>query len=296
MKKIFVMLAAIFLAAATSGAKVKTLLITGQDNSHWDEGSAKVIKKILENTGEFQVSVTYLDNDADISKFRPKFKDYGLVIINYGGETWSSKARKDFEDYVSDGGGVVVLHSSIIPMEDWDEYNKMTGLGAWNGRDEKWGPYLYIEDGRYVYDYTPGWAGHHGLQHKAVVTTQAADNPIMKGLPEKWLHFKDEIYTKLRGPAMNIEILATVNETGKDEPLMWTVKYGSGRVFVDVMGHCGNDPNMTYSMTCTGFQVTFIRGCEWAASGKVTYPVPSDFPTENHYSLRRDFKAPDTAR
>ena len=103
-----------------------------------------------------------------------------------------------------------------------------------------------------------------------MIDTQAGEHPVMKGLPKRWKHYKDEIYTKLRGPAKNIEILATTSDAGRDEPVMWTVRYGKGRVFVDVLGHCGNDPDMTYSMTCTGFQVTFARGCEWAATGIVT--------------------------
>lgn len=293
MKKLILFAAALALSF-TAGSKTRVLLITGQDGSHWDEGSSQVLTKILENTGEFDVETDFLGWNADIDNFSPKFKDYGLIIINYGGKTWTEETRKAFENYVSGGGGVVFIHSSIIPMEDWPAYNEMTGLGAWNGRDEKWGPYLYLEDGKYVYDYTPGWAGHHGLQHHEIISTQAPEHPIMAGVPARWHHFKDEIYTKLRGPAKNIEVLATVNEAGRDEPVMWTVSYGKGRIFVDVLGHCGNDPDMTYSMTCTGYQVTLIRGCEWAATGSVTYPVPSDFPTEKHYSLRRNFKAPET--
>lgn len=78
----------------------------------------------------------------------------------------------------------------------------------------------------------------------------------------------------MRGPVRNVEILATAYERGRHEPLMWTVKWGKGRVFVDLLGHCGNDPNMIYSMECTGFQVTLLRGAEWAASGEVTQEAP----------------------
>ena len=80
--------------------------------------------------------------------------------------------------------------------------------------------------------------------------------------------------------------------TRRHEPLMWTVSYGKGRIFVDLLGHCGNDPNMTYSMRCTGFQVTLLRGCEWAATGAVTQEVPTDFPLKDTYTLRPEFKAP----
>ena len=232
------------------------------------------------------------DFGEDINRFEPSFKGYSLVIINYGGATWKPSVRKAFEKYVSDGGGVVVLHSSIIPMEDWPAYNEMTGLGAWNGRDERWGPFVYWKDGQYVYDYSPGYAGYHGLQHETIIDTRAPGHPIMQGLPPRWKHFKDEIYTKLRGPGRNMEILATIEENGRHEPIMWTVRYGKGRVFVDVLGHCGNDPEMIYSILCTGYQVTLLRGAEWAATGTVTQPAPKDFPLENTYTLRPEVKAP----
>lgn len=268
----------------------KALVIAGQDGSHWSEGAADCMEQILENTGLFEVDVIITPDSAEkMDSFEPDFSSYSLVIINYGGVEWKQSVKTRFENYVSNGGGVVVLHSSIIPMENWKAYNEMTGLGAWNGRNEDWGPYLYLKNGRYVYDYTPGWAGHHGLQHKTVIETQDPSHPIMKGLPPVWMHFKDEIYTKLRGPAKNIRVLATTHEEDRDEPMMWTVDYGKGRVFVDVLGHCGNDPEMTYSMTCAGFQITFIRGCEWAATGKVTYDEVSDFPGEDYCTFRMDF-------
>lgn len=273
--------------------RIRTLVIAGQDGSHWSEGAAECVRRMLENSGLFSVDVLITpDWGEDMSSFHPKFKKYGLVIIDYGGVEWAEAVKQEFESYVENGGGVVFIHSSIIPMENWPEYNRMTGLGAWNGRDEKWGPYLYMQDGRYVYDYSPGWAGHHGLQHHTVIDHQAPDHPIVKGLPRSWHHFKDEIYTRLRGPAENIEIIATTHDSGRDEPVMWTVRYGKGRVFTDVLGHCGSDPNMTYARTCTGYQVTFIRGCEWAATGAVTQPVPPDFPDKDNYTLRKDFKAP----
>ena len=273
--------------------QIKALVIAGQDGSHYYRGAADCIKQILENSGRFTVDVLITpDWGEDMSSFHPEFKDYGLVILNYGGVEWAEEVKKDFESYVEKGGGVVFIHSSIIPMENWVEYNRMSGLGAWNGRDEKWGPFVYYQDGKLVRDYSPGWAGFHALQHHVTVDHQVPEHPILQGLPKSWHHYKDEIYTRLRGPAENIEILATTHDNGRDEPVLWTVKYGKGRVFVDVLGHCGNDPNMTYAMTCAGYQVTLIRGCEWAATGKVSPDYTVDFPDADHFSLRRDFKAP----
>ena len=276
-----------------AGKPIKTMIIAGADGSHWWEGACDAMKQILENSGLFEVDYAFTPNfGGDINEFQPDFTDYDLVIVNYGGPTWSEKVRHDFEQYVENGGGVVAIHASLVPMADWKEYNRMIGMGAWDGRNEKDGPYLYMKDGKYVYDYTPGYAGYHGLQHETVLTNVATEHPILKGLPVRWKHFKDEIYTRARGPVENLEILVTVNENGRDEPLMWTVDYGKGRVFVDLLGHCGNDPNMRYSMDCAGFQTTLLRGAEWAATGDVTQEVPLDFPLEDICTLRPDYKIP----
>ncbi|WP_312339376.1 ThuA domain-containing protein [Sphingobacterium sp.] len=279
--------------------KHRALIVTGQDGAHWWKGSTDAIEKILGQSGLFEVDVAVSPPfGQDISTFRPAFGKYNLVIANYGGTTWSKEAQKDLEAYMVNGGALVVIHSAIVPMADWPEYNKMTALGAWDGRDESVGPYVYFKHGRIVYDYSPGPAGHHGLQHPFDVTHKAVEHPILKGLPTVWSHFKDELYTYLRGPAQHMEILATtVDDTrpqgiGREEPIMWTVNYGKGRVFVTVMGHVGNDPELRYAMECTGFQVTLLRGCEWAVTGKVTQPVPKDFPSKGVQTFRKEFKAP----
>ena len=48
--------------------------------------------------------------------------------------------------------------------------------------------------------------------------------------------------------------------------MLWTAEYGDGRVFVTVLGH-----DVPAVQTPT-FVVTFRRGAEWAATGKVTLP------------------------
>ena len=47
------------------------------------------------------------------------------------------------------------------------------------------------------------------------------------------------------------------------------------------MGH-GKD-----SQECVGFITTLQRGTEWAATGKVTQKIPSDFPSADKVSSRK---------
>ena len=51
-----------------------------------------------------------------------------------------------------------------------------------------------------------------------------------------------------------------------------TLSYGKGRVFHTTLGHDIN------ALSSVDFVVTFQRGTEWAATGKVTQKVPSGFP------------------
>ena len=62
--------------------------------------------------------------------------------------------------------------------------------------------------------------------------------------------------------------------------MLMVIEYGKGRVFHTTLGHA--EP----AMKCVGFQTTFARGVEWAATGKVTQDVPSDFPTAEKTSSR----------
>jgi len=93
-------------------------------------------------------------------------------------------------------------------------------------------------------------------------------------LPSGWMHAKDELYGRLRGPCKNVTVLANAfsrretGGTGEVEPILLVIDYGQGRVFHDVLGHDA------HSMVDVGFQTTLQRGTEWAATGKVTLPAP----------------------
>ena len=120
--------------------------------------------------------------------------------------------------------------------------------------------------------------------------TRDTEHPITKGLPIEWLHAKDELYHGQRGPAKDMHILATAYSdrlkggTGTNEPMLWVIPYGKGRVFTTVLGHVnGGDSG---AIRCLGFQTILARGAEWAATGKVTLPVPAEFPSPTEEKTR----------
>ena len=239
----------------------------------------------------FQVEIaTTPGKGGDMTQFKPVFSNYQVVVCNYNGDSWTKETQEALTTYVRGGGGFVSVHAADNAFPGWKEYNQMIAIGGWDGRNEKSGPYLRLRDGKWVHDLTPGAGGHHGKQHAFVIDTRMPGHPIMLGLPAQWLHAKDELYDRLRGPAENVSVLGSALSTletggsGEHEPLLMVVTFGRGRVFHTALGH-NNGKDIT-SQRCVGFITTLQRGTEWAATGAVTQKVPNDFPTADQVRLR----------
>ncbi|MFC1766134.1 ThuA domain-containing protein [Planctomycetota bacterium] len=294
--------------------KIKALIVDGQNNHTVWPKSTIMMRQYLEETGLFMVDIDRtqftwkaerekaflplagvgetqdLKNPKSDPNFVPDFSRYDVVISNFGykAAAWPDKTQKALEAYMKNGGGFVTVHAADNSFPEWKEYNRMIGLGGWGGRNEKDGPYVYYtNEGELVRDMSPGSGGTHGPQHQFPITIRVADHPITQGMPAVWLTTKDECYAKLRGPAENMTVLATGKEqnenpkTDRHEPMLMVLDYDKGRVFHTTLGH--DD----YSCEGVGFIVSFLRGTEWAATGKVTQPIPADFPTQDKASYRK---------
>jgi hypothetical protein len=284
--------------ALKAAGPIRVMILDGESGGTYHNWQAvtPALKKQLDETGLFQVEVvTAPAANGDFSGFKPAFSQYQVVVFNYDAPDgrWPADLMAAFEQYMANGGGLVIVHAADNAFPGWPAFNEMIGVGGWRGRNEKSGPLWYVRDGKLVSDTSPGNAGSHGNRIPYRITVQDAANPITKGLPKVWMHQGDELYARMRGPGKNMTVLATAYSdpanrgTGNEEPALMVLSYGKGRIFHSIFGHD------VYALSSVDAVVTFQRGTEWAATGKVTQKVPATFPTADTVSYRADIAAMD---
>jgi type 1 glutamine amidotransferase len=252
----------------TDPSKLQALIITGQNGHNW-RATTPVLRQVLEDSGRFEVRVTEEFRGAGAESLAP----YDLAIVNYferGRPEWRWGPRTDqaLADFVRSGKGLVIYHFAVASFDGWTDYEKMAA-GMWVP--------------------AKGY-GHHSARHDFVVDVKDADHPITRGLRKSFPQPNDELYANLRWqPSGSFHVLATawddhelykasrtdakapqaLEGSGLHQPILWTVEFGKGRVFTTVLGHD------VETIQTPAFVGTFLRGAEWAATGKVTLPVPA---------------------
>ena len=227
-------------SAAEAPGKIKVLLVTGDDvmpAHNWREVS-QAVREILAGSGKFDVRVC---EDAGVFDAAAALGRYDLVFLQYYNAktpTLSDAAKANLAAFVKDGKGLAVSHLSSASFKEWDEFRKMCG--------------------RY---WVMGKSGH-GPRSTFKARIANKDHVITQGLAD--FEADDELYAKLLGDApINVLVEADSDWSKKTEPLAFTIDYGKGRVFHETFGHDAK------AVQNPAVQKLILRGCEWAATGKV---------------------------
>ncbi len=247
---------------APAAPKLQALIITGQNAHDW-RSDTPWLRQLLEKTGRFEVRVVEEFRGAGPETLAP----YDVVVLNYFERRrpelrWGERAENALLEFARSGKGVVVFHFATAAFDGWQEYEKMCG-GNWRPNH-----------------------GHHSARHDFTVEIKDTEHPITRGMKASFPQPNDELYANLKWqPEGSYHVLATawddhslyggkarqpIPGPGLHHPMLWTVQYGKGRVFVDALGHD------VEAMKSPGFIATFARGTEWAATGQVTIPLPAE--------------------
>jgi hypothetical protein len=245
---------------AAPARKIQVLIITGRDDHDW-RGATPLMRQYLDAAGIFETRIAEEFRDAGPDSL----KSYDVAVLVYSDklpeERWSDRARATLLDFVHSGKGLVIYHHTTTAFKDWPEFARMCG-GNYYG------------------------SAQHSLIHDFTVTFADLDHPITRGLKTSFLQTQDELYAHMQmQPAGTYHVLATAWDDhalyngrsrtplvgpGANEPMLWTVEAGKGRVFATMIGHSAK------ATQSAGFKTTFTRGVEWAATGNVTQTPPAE--------------------
>jgi len=272
----FLAVALLIPAVTGSPNTVRVLIIDGVNNHDWKTATREITSMLLE-TGRFTVDVSTTPAagappDA-WAAWRPDFSRYQVVINNFNGGhlddgiRWPPEVERRFEEYVRQGGGVVIFHAANNAFLHWAAYNDMIGLG-W--RDRNFGPGLAVgDDGRIIrIPKGTGLDPGHGPRHDFEIHVLNPNHPVTRGLPPSWLHPSEQLTFGQHGPAEGLTILtyARSEVSHQNEPMDWVRTYGKGRVYTTMLGHTWqNEPNP--NLQDPVFRKLLVQGVEWAATG-----------------------------
>ena len=228
-------------AAADTPGKIKVLLVTGDDVQpahNWREVS-QALRDTLNGSGKFDVRIC---EDAGVLDSAGTLGRYDLVFLhlyNAKTPTLSAGAKENLAAFVKNGKGLALSHLSSASFKEWEEFPKICGR-CW----------------------VMGKSGHGP---RAPFKARIADktHPITQGLTD--FEADDELYAKLQGDVpINVLVVADSDWSKNTEPLVFTLEYGQGRVFHEAFGHD------VKAVKTDSVAKLIQRGCEWAATGKVT--------------------------
>jgi len=160
---------------------------------------------------------------SSLEKLPADLTSCSALVLHYHHKKISSSALGQLDSFVKNGGGILATHAATASFKETLLYFKIIG-------------------GRFI--------GHGKVEPLKV--TRVRDD-IFSGI-ENFV-VKDELYIHELEP--DIEVHFTAKHEEKDIPVVWTYRYGDGKICYAVPGHTtGTMRNQTY-------QLILQRGLMW---------------------------------
>ncbi len=240
--------------AAKKSSGIRVLILSGLNNHEW-RNTTPVLVEMFRSNDRFST----VDVNEQPGKLTAKdFSKYDVIVSNWTpypdtSRQWPQETEKAFLDYIHNGGGFVVFHAASCTFQVWPEFQQLVAM-TWKA------------------NFTA-----HGTYHTFKVEVEDRDHPITRGMPD--FYTTDELYhnmVQMVGGKLNVAAKAfsarDEGGTGKYEPVLVWTEMGKGRTVNTPLGH-------DVKAMQEGFRILVLRSAEWAATGKVTIPIPPDWPT-----------------
>lgn len=178
-----------------------------------------VLRKTLEELDGFAFQHVHSMEELPASPL-----DYSALVLYFHHKKISETALAIFDEFVSNGGGVVGVHSATAAFQQQRHYFEILG-------------------GRFV--------GHGPVEYFEIVPV--TDSDIFGSIPA--FTIRDELYIHELEPGIETHFSAKLE--GKEIPVVWTYRYSKGKVCYAVPGHT------TRSLKHPSVQAILQRGLMW---------------------------------
>lgn len=160
---------------------------------------------------------------SSLEKLPANLESFSALVLHYHHKTISELALTKLKTYVTRGGGILAIHAATASFKETLLYFEILG-------------------GRFI--------GHRKVERFKVEKLKAG---IFAGLDD--FAVTDELYIHELSP--DIEVHFTAKHDGQDIPVVWTYRYGQGKICYAAPGHT------TESMRNKTYQHLLKRGLVW---------------------------------
>ncbi|NQU25322.1 MAG: ThuA domain-containing protein [Candidatus Nealsonbacteria bacterium] len=190
----------VFASQGVTAEKTKVLLMGGRGHD-W-KGFHEVISKVLDKTGDFEVTLSAELNDLKA----PNIGKYDVVLFYGSGGNFADEAQETgLGQFVAGGGGLVGVHATDA-FKQSDVYWRLLG-------------------GRFI--------GHGG--GKFTIRIDDKKHPITATMKD--FEIQDETYRDKYHPDFKLHSLGHIDRGAEQQSMLWMQEYEKGRVFNTTLGH-----------------------------------------------------------
>lgn len=171
------------------------------------------LKKSLAELGGFE-----FQHIRSMEKLPADLNDFCALVIYFHHKRISQSALTGLDAFVSGGGGILAIHSATASFKETNRFFEILG-------------------GRFI--------GHGAVEE--IKVKRVKDEIFDVGD----FVIKDELYIHELQPGIDVHF--TAKHEGKDIPVVWTYRYGKGKVCYAVPGHttaCMKNPFVQGILRC----------------------------------------------